>query len=120
MSDIDTVAEAICAAMNPQNTPNEIRERMRHDSSGCRRMAQAAIDALGLTPAYGIRDLDAEPGPGPGVFADWHRTEASARRHVETNLSSWERCRKWFPKDSQPPNHCVMSRLVSPWTEVPS
>lgn len=52
--DIDKVAEAICAAMNPQNTPNEIRERMQHGTYNYRAVAQAAIDALGLKEEHSV------------------------------------------------------------------
>lgn len=51
---IDDLAEAVCAAMNPQNTPLEIRERMQHRSYNYLGIAQAVIEGLELTQVWHI------------------------------------------------------------------
>lgn len=106
MDTVDAVSEAIWRAhtfAQPHVLPVEMAEVSR---DSYRRMAQAAIDALGLTEEWGTSpdNTDAEGNPlyepkGPVTYGD---TESQAREHAARfNGHPWSRLVSgWVRKDN--------------------
>lgn len=99
MTDIDAVAEAICA-VDPDMQGVLWPGKSEPGKDKYRRMAQAAIDALGLTAEWGINytdSLDRHPD-----FIESLDSTPSPR--VREMVDLWTR-------------RALVTRLVSPWVK---
>jgi hypothetical protein len=104
MTDIDAVAEAIVASMHEQCDFGHVGLIGMHLE--WKKVAQAAIDALQLTPQW-AHSCEAKGQHGPWYRGAYETRSEAGDRLAELNVM--------YPQTED--RRSIVSRLVSPWVE---